>query len=329
MVIFGFGALDKQSVEKTVNNFVRAEKVGFDYGWLPDFAEMVSLYPVLAVIARETKQMKLGSAVTNPFTRHPLVTAGAIAAIDQFSRGRAVLGISSGDGAALLSIGIEMTKPVLTVKESVEIIRKALTGEEMSYEGEIFTVKEYQLTCIPEKPVPIFIGAKGPMMLNLAGKVADGVSIDVPHHLDVKPALQRVRNSARSAGRDEKAIMCSVTLPFSVDKDREKAKEPVKFRAAVMASCSSREILNRHEIDLEQISRIREKLSTGRTKGVSELASERILEAFALVGTPDYCIERISKLTKIGIDQVHLAVFNFSPDQEKLISGKIIPYFKN
>ena len=219
MVIFGFGALDRQSVEKTVNNFLRAEKAGFDYGWLPDFAEMISLYPALAVLAWNTKRMKLGSAVTNPFTRHPLVTAGAIAAIDQLSHGRAVLGISSGDGATLHSIGIEMKRPILAVRESVEIIRKALTGEKMSYDGEIFTIREYQLTCLPKNRVPIFIGAKGPMMLSLAGKIADGVSIDVPHHLDVKPAMQKVTESAKNSGRDVKDVMFSVTLPFSVDKN--------------------------------------------------------------------------------------------------------------
>ena len=130
MVLFGFGALDKQSVEKTVNFFLRAEKAGFDYGWLPDFCEMASLYPVLTLIAQKTHRMKLGSAVTNPFTRHPLVTASTIATLDQISKGRAVLGISSGDGAALKSIGIEFKKPVLAVKESIERIREQLRNVE-------------------------------------------------------------------------------------------------------------------------------------------------------------------------------------------------------
>ena len=330
MVIFGIGAIDKQSAEKTAENFVRAEKAGFEYGWLPDFTDLISLYPVLTMLARETKRMKIGPSVTNPYTRHPLVTAVSIATIDQLSNGRAVLGISSGDRAFLRTMGIEMNKPVLAVKESVEIIRKALAGEEFSYEGEIFKISNSRLASLPKRTVPIFIGAKGPKMLDLAGKIGDGVSIDAPHHLDVKLAAQKVAKSARNSGRNVDDIMFSVTVPFSVGKDRDKAMDPIlKFRAAVMASCSSSEILERHKIDMDRISEIREKLRTGRSGEVSEMASEKILEAFSMVGTPDYCIERISKLIDAGVDQVHLAIFNFSTENENLLSKEILPYFKN
>lgn len=173
---FGFLTVPRWHLEETVSHYVLAEEKGFDYVWVADYANTRGLYSVLTLTALRTKRIKFGPCVTNPFTRHPAITATSIATVNEFSGGRAVLGIGAGDEGLLSSFGITRKTPVTSVREAVAVIRKIMGGEKVFYDGKAFKVSDFSLFYKPERVVPIYVGARGKLMLQLAGRSETGSS---------------------------------------------------------------------------------------------------------------------------------------------------------
>ena len=153
---------------------------------------------------RFRRRIRLGTAVTNPLTRHPTVTAAAFATLAELSGGRASLGISVGD-SALKSMNLEAAK-MSVLAETVALCRKLLGGEAVSF-GEGKTAQLHHLG----PSVPIYVAATGPKMLELAGRIADGVILmnGIAPEL-IREAVRIVREGERAAGRKEGSVKIAV-----------------------------------------------------------------------------------------------------------------------
>ena len=143
-----------------------------------------------------TNKISLGTGVTNPYTRNAAIIASSIASINELSGGRAILGIGPGDKATFDKMGIDWDKPLTKVRESVQAIRAFLAREQVNQAG----FKGAQMSFAAGK-IPIYIGAQGPKMLELAGAIADGVLINASHPEDFKFAVPVIRQGAEKAGR--------------------------------------------------------------------------------------------------------------------------------
>ena len=149
------------------------ESLGFDNLWITDsstHAGDVYVYATLALQASST--LVVGTAVTNPLTRHPAITANAFRSLSQLAPGRVVCGIGVGD-RPLYQLGLPMAK-IATLRESIDVMRRLWSGE--SVEGEIGPwrlVGGHLLSPVPE--LPVYISASQPRALELTGEVADGL----------------------------------------------------------------------------------------------------------------------------------------------------------
>jgi 5,10-methylenetetrahydromethanopterin reductase len=162
------------------------------------------VYTLLGALAVSTTRIRLGTAVTNPLTRHPSVTAAAFSTLAELSEGRASLGISVGD-SALKSMNLEVAK-MSVLAETVALCRKLLGGEAVSFgEG-----KTAQLHHVGPR-VPIYVAATGPKMLELAGRLADGVILmnGIAPEL-IREAVRIVREGERTAVRKEGSVKIAV-----------------------------------------------------------------------------------------------------------------------
>ena len=154
----------------------------------------MDVYVRASVAAMLTKNLRVGPWVTNPLTRHPAVAAGAIASVDIVSDGRAVLGIGSGDSAAL-NIGLRPS-PVASLEDYVRTVRTLLRDGLAEWQG-----REIRLALAPRR-VPVYVAASGPKTVRMAGRVADGVIIAMGVTPDVvRDALAELRAGAEEAGR--------------------------------------------------------------------------------------------------------------------------------
>lgn len=326
---FGIEFLPAKSIEKLVEYAKLSEEAKIDYVWVTDHYNNRNVYATLTAMAYATNNIKLGTGVTNPYVINPCWTASAIATIDEVSKGRAVLGIGAGDKITLESIGVEWKEPLTTINEAVYIMKKLLNGERVTFNGKIYNIKNAKLNYKPSRKIPIYIGAQGPKMLALAGSLADGVLINASHPIDFEYAIKHIKESLEK--REEKIDFFDIVAytSLSIDENEEKAKEAAKIVVAFIVGGSPQTILERHNIDISKASEISDAISKGNFGKALSLVDEKMLNEFAIVGTPKQVMEKFDSLKKIGVTQI-VAGSPIGPEMKKSIKlyGEIIKTFK-
>jgi 5,10-methylenetetrahydromethanopterin reductase len=182
---------------EVVETIVAAEQVGLDYCVLADETLSTDVYAALGAAARRTSRIRLGP-VTNGYTRHPAVTATAIATLNELSEGRAMGVLVGGGSMALGPLGMRREAPAAMVAESIEVLRRLWTGEPVTWAGDHVRLDGAQLG-MGRQEIPLWIAARGPRLLRLAGRAADGVILEVK--ADLPAALALVEAGAADSGR--------------------------------------------------------------------------------------------------------------------------------
>ena len=332
MVKFGFLTIPRWPLEETISHYRLAEEKGFDYVWVADYANSRSLYPVLTMTALNTKRIKFGPCVTNPFTRHPAITATSIATLNELSGGRVVLGIGAGDETILKSLGITRKIMITTMRETVAVIRKIMGGEKVVYTGKTLQISDFSLFYKPKRVAPVYIGARGRGMLQLAGEIGDGVLMDLSHPVEVKIALDEVRKGAKKTGRKVDDMDLATSAIFSVASDVEKAKDSVRWIVALIASNASPDVLERHDIDIESAKTLRDALQKEGLEKAAKMTTEEMLKAFSISGNADFCVDTLEKLEKTGLTQIVCMNVDSQiarvKEQLELLDKSILPHFR-
>ena len=176
-------------------------------------------------IAIETKKILVGPGITNPYVRHPGITASAIASLDEVSKGRSFVGIGAGGGLTLNPLGIERLKPATTVSETVVALRGLFSGERVSLEGCEFSLKSASLN-YGRGSIEIFLAGRGERMTQLGSELGDGFCLSYIHK-DFLP--RHVKALRKSAKRDPFKIVYS-TMIVSSQKEFEEARAALTFR---------------------------------------------------------------------------------------------------
>lgn len=315
--MFGIEFVPADPVLKLAHYTKLAEDNGFDNVWITDHYNNRDVYTTLAVLAMNTNKIKLGTGVTNPYTRNAAITAQSIGAINEISGGRAVLGIGPGDKATFDAMGISWEQPMTTVSETVSAIRGFFSGKKVSQQGKRVSINGAKLA-FKTGNIPIYLGAQGPKMLELSGKIADGVLINASHPKDFEFAIKQITKGAKEAGRDPKDVDVGAYACFSIDKKEEKAKNEAKIVVAFIVAGSPDTVLERHNIDVSAKKAIGDAIAKGDFPGLGTLVTEDMIDAFSICGTPDDCKTKIEELQKIGVTQV-IAGSPIGPNKEKAI----------
>jgi len=209
----------------------RSEDLGLDAFWYGDEKFYREVYTGLAACALATSRIRLGPGVTEPYTRHPALTALAVASLDELSGGRAVLGYGAGR-VGFPQMGIALERSALRLRESIHIIRRLWAGERFSFKGETITWSDAALQFPTRAGIPIYLAADGPHTLRLAGELADGVIVaHCASPLILRPKLELVRQGQAKAGRSTGPKVLA-RLDVSLSRDRENAIYQGRLRVA-------------------------------------------------------------------------------------------------
>jgi 5,10-methylenetetrahydromethanopterin reductase len=319
--LFGIEFVPDESVLKIGYMAKLAEDAGFGNIWITDHYNNRDVWTTLAVLSLLTNKISLGTGVTNPYTRNAAITASSIASINELSGGRAILGIGPGDKATFDKMGIDWDKPLSRVRETVLAIRAFLAKEQVSQAG----FKGAQMSFTTSK-IPIYIGAQGPKMLELAGAISDGVLINASHPDDFKFAVPMIRAGAEKAGRKPEDVQVCAYASFSADKDPAKAVNASKIVVAFIVAGSPENVLERHGIGMYEAKAISDAISRFDFKGAMDGVTPRMTEAFSISGAPADCRARIDELLSTGVTQIVVGS-PIGPNKEsaiKLIGKKVI-----
>jgi 5,10-methylenetetrahydromethanopterin reductase len=223
---FGLNRFDARSVDAFAADVARAEALGWDAALQPDSQlRRRDTYVLLAAAARATERITLGPLLANPINRHPTVTAGSIATIDELAPGRVLLGWGVGDTAVRLA-GLRPAR-VKELEAATRLMRALLDGKEVEVGAE-------RPARLPHhRPVPIWIAAGGPRTLRMAGGVADGVFIRVgTHAANIARSVDLIRAGAEEAGRDPAGVRLGAVFHTVLVDDAARALTMAKSMAA-------------------------------------------------------------------------------------------------
>jgi 5,10-methylenetetrahydromethanopterin reductase len=283
----------------------RAEALGYATLYLPDQTFHRDPFALLALCAEATSRIRLGLAVTNPYTRHPIQVARAAGLLAEVSEGRFVLGYGTGNRARVLTgFGLQQTHMVARVREAVDVVRRLLNGEIVTHESEGLSVNGVSLDFAVPGPVPIYVATRGPRLLRLAGEIADGVMFEglfTPS--GVEYALGQVDQGLQAAGRAAGSVRTIAWQALSIGDDEEMASRPeFKRWAALLISSTQDPILAALGFSRSTIESVRaEILAKGVEEAVTALGPEDV-RRLLLVGTPSQVGEQVAALGRQGVD---------------------------
>jgi len=330
VVKFGIEFVPREPYWRIMYYAIQAEKGGFSNLWITDHFNNRNVYVTLTTAAIYTNKITFGPGVTNPYMVNPVFTAQAIATLNELAPGRVALGMGAGDKTTLDTVGVEMDKPLLAVQESIDIIRKIVSGETVAYQGEVFKTAGAKFLFKPRGQIPVYVGAQGPKMLALAGKIGDGVLINACHPKDVEYAVSCVKEGVNAAGKKFSEIDVAAYTSFSVHEDIKKANKAAVPVVSFIVAGSPPQLLERHGIDVKKAEEIKEALKANDWGRAFNGVTPEMIAAFSVCGTPEMCIERIAQLLKSGISQfvVGSPIGANVREAINLISQKIIPTFQ-
>lgn len=173
---FGIALVQEYAPVRLISLTKLVEECGYHSFWYADEVFYRDVFVGLALIASESRRLKLGPFVVNPYSRHPLILANSIASVDEIAPGRVILGLGAGAGC-FRPMGIGREKPVTRLKETIQVIRRLLAGERVTFSGSQVKVTDAQLAYSASPSIPIAVASRGRRMLEMAGEVADMVVI--------------------------------------------------------------------------------------------------------------------------------------------------------
>ena len=298
-----------------------AEEMGFDYVGIADSQSLArELYVTLGVVAASTERVILGPTVSNPLTRHPAVAASAIASINELSKGRAFLGLGSGD-SAVLNLGLRPAR-LAELHHYIQSVREMLAGETAEYRGDRAHVR-WSSTAIP-----VAMSAEGPRTLAMAGSVADAAIIHTGLTTDVlQDTVARIREGERASGREEGATGVWAFAKCNVADDREAAIEEIKMALAASGHHAFRFTLEGKNVPQEYREAVSilhheyeaaEHEQVGQTRNAT-LTDELGLtgyfaDRFAVVGTPEECRAKTRAIFEAGVDVLLITAIGPHPE---------------
>ena len=315
---YGVGLFPTEPLPKMVHLAKVSEELGFSHIWVGD-SHLIwrEAYVNMAAMALSTSKVKLGTGVTNPLTRHPSVVASAYATLDEYAPGRMIVGIGLGD-SSVETMGMKPST-LANFEKSLQQMRELFAGKE----AELPSGKIHLLHPCKGK-VPIYVAASGPKMLELSGRIADGIIVLVGVADEyIAHAREKIAAGARAVGRKLEDINLVLWVPCAVS-DNSPAKDAVKAHIARVVAHPLPYVLDPNEQKvLEEIRKTYDYYHhMDQQANHAEVIPDWLVDKFAIAGTVAQCRAQIERIKKTGIQQIAIIPYSCpGEDREATLRG--------
>lgn len=300
---FGVAAFQFEPLPQIIGLVREIEALGYTHAWLGD-SQMIwrEAFVTLGALGVATRRITLASGVTNPVTRSIAVQASAWSSLAELTGGRVAIGMGLGD-SSLETLGRRPAR-MSDLEHAIMIIRRLILGETADLDG-----TPVRLTHAYGTAIPVYVAASGPRMIDLAGRLADGAILLVgTDPALIRPAVDRLRRARGMSERSASPIDVVIWAPFSVDRDGARAREHVRAHVA-------RAVL--HPMPFQFAPEDRAAIDVIRrhydyyshlAQGAPQAAvvPDRLVEKFAIAGTPEEVLEQVRRLQDVEINQIGL-----------------------
>lgn len=303
-----------------------AEEIGYSELWYTDIRFETDAYVNLALAAQRTRRIKLGPGVSDPYTRHPVLIATAMATLDQVSDGRVQVGL--GTGSSLASIGLVQDRPVRALREAIELIRLVHSGEPVQYEGEIFKVTAGKLNFKPARPaIPIFVASHSRQVLKLSGRMADGVLLaNMGRREAVDNAIAIIRQGEAEAGREQGSVAIHLRLEACISEDEQGALNAVRRRLATRMTNTFPRWDYLEELGIEKTQALQDAAAARKPEAVAGQLSDADVRSSTLAGSVEQVTGHLSLLMNPAVTKVTIRPLSFAGQE---LSSTIVQFIND
>lgn len=271
--------------------------------WVPETWGMENL-AMLGAVAASTSRQKVGSSIINAYSRSPAAIAMGAATVDAISGGRLLLGLGTSSRSIVEGLhGAAFERPLRRLGECVEVVRMALAGKRIDYDGEDFRLRGFRLMVRPQRRIPVYLAAVGPGAVRLAWEAADGVIFYL------RPLGEMAQTIPRMQSRREIDVACQVITCVSEDGGEAvmRAKRTLAFYVATGEAY--RGFLAGHGFEPE-VRRISGAFAESGLAGLAGLVPDSMVDELCIAGTPERCRRQLRRFAGAGVG---LPILQFNP----------------
>jgi 5,10-methylenetetrahydromethanopterin reductase len=303
---FGVGLFPTEPLQTMIHLAKVSEGCGFSHIWVGD-SHLIwrEAYVNMAAMLLNTNKVKFGTGVTNPVTRHPSVVASAYATLEECAPGRMIVGIGLGD-SSVETMGMKPST-LANLEKALQQMRELFAGRE----AELPTGKIHLLhPC--KRALPIYVAASGPKMLELSGRIADGIIVLVGVADEyIAHARDKIAAGAAAAGRKLADINLVLWVPCAVS-ENVPAKDAVKAHVARVVAHPLPYVLDPNEQRvLEEIRKTYDYYHhMDQQANHAEVIPDWLVDKFAIAGTVGQCRAQIDRIKKSGIQQIAIIPYS-------------------
>jgi len=307
-----------------------AEEKGFEAVWQAESRLVRDAIVPMAAYAAVSEEIKVGSAVINNWTRNIGLLAATFLTLDDLASDRVICGIGAWWEPLAKNVGIERKKPLKAMRETVDVLRRLLKMERVTFHGEFHQVDGIELDVVhgrrEARNVPIYIGATGPKMMELAGEISDGVVLNYCVQPDYNDrALEHLENGAKKAGRALQDLDRPQLVVCSLDHDENKALDRSR-ELLTQYLAQQPHIAKASGVSQEVVQEIQSILTWPATheqiQSAKHLVPDELISRITASGTPEQAKAKVQEyldhgatcpiLYSVGGD-VNLLIDTFSP----------------
>jgi len=299
---------DKHPIRDGIRYCQDAEARGFEAVWQAESRLVREATVPMAAFASHTQRLRIGSGVVNTWTRNVGLLAATFVTLDDLAPGRILLGLGAWWDPLARKVGISRTSPLQCMRETIEACRALFTLDEVSYDGEFVHLDGVRIDVVhgdaAPRHIPIYVGATGPKMLELAGEIADGVLLNYmvsPKYND--EAMERITAGAARSGRRVEEIDRPQLVVCSVDRDRTKALDASRLlltqylgqQPHIMKASGVAQSL------IDEINKIVDWPATHEEiLRASRLVPDDVVQLVSASGTPEECRDKVAEYVRHG-----------------------------
>ncbi|HEY7911988.1 MAG TPA: LLM class flavin-dependent oxidoreductase [Blastocatellia bacterium] len=299
---------DKHPLPEAIDYVRYAESRGFEAVWQAESRLVRDAIVPMAAYAATTSRIKVGSGVINNWTRNAALIAATFSTLDDLAPGRILCGLGVWWEPLATKVGVSRRKPLQAMRETVEVVRRLLRMEKVTFKGEFVQVEDIEIDIVhgdrSPKDVPIYIGATGMKMMELTGEIADGVLLNYL----VSPAYNReamahLLAGAQRAVRNLEEIDRPQLIVCSLDEDRERALDNAR-KLVTQYLGQQPHIMKASGVSQDLLDEIGRVLTWPAEEHqileAMRLVPDEVVQLITASGTPDECRAKVREYIEAG-----------------------------